>query len=102
RARGSTRAMSGTYGPERLLGGLAAVVFGTGVGAALGVFAGLAVFGVSLVKRGRVRDRQEASVLLTRAVATARREIPPILRQRVRELRSAVEGQAQQAIQRRH
>jgi Dynamin family len=101
RVLGSTRTMTGTYVPERLLGGLTAVAFGNPVAMAAGVFAGLAIIGVNLVKSGRVRDRREAEALLTRAVSIARREIPPILRRRIRELRSTVEAQVQQATRRR-
>jgi hypothetical protein len=99
--RNSTRAVTGTYVPERLLGGLTAVAFGSGVGAVVGVFAGLAIIGVTLVKGGRVRDRQEAEVLLTEAVGIAKREIPPILRSRIRQLRSTVEETVSQTIRNR-
>jgi Dynamin family len=101
RVVGSTNGTRGTYVPERLLGGLTAVALGSPLGIAVGVLAGLAVIGVSLVRSGQVRDREEANLLLTEAIAIARREIPPVLHARVRELRTAVEATVEQAIRNR-
>jgi hypothetical protein len=95
---GSTSAVSGTYLPERLLGGLTAVALGNPVTIAVGIFAGFAILGLALVKGGVVRDRREANVLLTAAVGIAKREIPPIVRGRIRELRTTVEANVLQAI----
>jgi GTP-binding protein EngB required for normal cell division len=97
----TTQAMGGMYVPERLLGGLTAAAFGGPVGALAGVVAGLAIVGVSLVKRERVRDQQQAQALITDAVRIARLEVPPVLRARLRDVRREVEESVYQAMRRR-
>jgi ribosome biogenesis GTPase A len=97
----TSHALGGMYVPERLLGGLTAAAFGGPVGALVGVVAGLALVGVNLVKSERVRNRQQAQTLLAEAVRTARREIPPVLRARLREVHREVEESVYQAMRRR-
>jgi GTP-binding protein EngB required for normal cell division len=97
----TTRAMGVMHVPERLLSGLTAVAFGGAVGAVVGVVAGLAIVGVTLVKSGRVRNQQQAQELVAEAVRAAQREIPPVLRARIREVRREVEESVYQAVRRR-
>jgi hypothetical protein len=93
--------LAGAHVPQGLLVALTTAVLGGHVGAIVGVVAGVAIVGVTLVKSGRVRDQQQAQALLADAVQNARREIPPIFRARVRELRREVELAVYQAIRRR-
>jgi predicted GTPase len=93
--------LAGAHVPQGLLGALTTAVFGGPVGAIVGVVAGITIVGVTLVKSGRVRDQQQAQALLGEAVENARREIPPVLRARIRELRREVDLAVYEAIRRR-
>jgi hypothetical protein len=97
----TSRALGGMYVPERLLGGITGAALGGPVGAVIGVIAGLAIVGVTLVKAERVRNQEQAQALLAEAARTARREIPPVLRARLREVRREVEESVYRALRRR-
>jgi GTP-binding protein EngB required for normal cell division len=97
----TTHALGGMYVPQRLLGGLTGLVFGGPVGAVIGVVAGFAMVGVNVVNRERVRSQRQAQALVAEAVRTARREVPPVFRARLRIARREVEGALYQAMKRR-
>jgi GTP-binding protein EngB required for normal cell division len=97
----TTHALGGMYVPQRLLGGLTGLVFGGPVGALVGVVAGFAIVGVNVVNRERVRSQRQAQTLVAEAVRTARREVPPVLRARLRAVRREVERVVYQAMKRR-
>jgi hypothetical protein len=94
----ATASMSSVYLGQRVGWLLGFLIPG---GAVIGAAAGAVFAGVMWKHRKGIRDQSQAQAVLNEAVEWARREIPPVIRERLWDAKDAVEAELGSAIERR-